>query len=268
MGWFNKKSEFIGEGLLEVPEAKVFHIPSKLDLKTSEFELKSENVDQRVLLEIIGMLTGAECKRPLDTGKLEFTGERTEAHIEINPADTQAKIDKISKIQSGEDVEIFDLNKLAKKTRLPHMTHTFRCPSCEQSVILYSNNMTILRDIMLGTEKSYSIPLDMSQFPQTTNGEGFIDHDKVIDIYNDCIELLRANKCEVVRLISDSEDDALCPICGKHHMIKDFVKKFEGDINENKCDICGGAKDDVLTDKGLKLICSSNDCYSRLNKVE
>ena len=79
---------------------------------------------------------------------------------------------------------------------------------------------------------------------------------------------MKANKCEVVTLVSDSEDDALCPICGKHHQIKDFVKKFEDDINENKCDICGGPKDDILTDKVLKLICSNNDCYSRLNKIE
>jgi rubredoxin len=263
MGFFNNKKEFIGEGILEVPEAKVFHIPSKLDLKYGEVELKVENIDQRVLLEIVGMLTG---KAPLMSGKLEFNGEPNEAHIEINPADRQAKIDKISRIKNGEDIEVFDLAKLAKETKLPHISQKFRCPDCEQSLLLAVGTMIIVRDIVFGTNKAYSIPVDGHTFPGFMNDEGEISHDKVIEAYNDCIELVKDNKGEVVQLVSDSEDDAFCPICGKHHKIKDFVLKYESDINDNKCDICGDTKETTISNNGETLVCSNNDCYSKLIK--
>ena len=264
---FFKKKERLFTGTLEVnemPEAKIFHIPSKFDLKTSEFELKSENIDQRVLVEILGMITGAECKRPFETGKLDFNGSRADGHIEVVPADRKAKVERISKIQSGEEPELYDFNNIAKQVRLPHTTTKFRCPDCEQSLFMSTRGMTIVRDIVLGTDKSFGIPVESDSFPNVKGENGEIDFDKVVDIYNDCIALVK--DIEAVILVSNSEDEAFCLICGGIHKIKDFVAKYEDDINENKCDICGGQKESTLTNNGEKFSCANNDCYNKLNK--
>lgn len=231
-------------------------IDTELNIKTDSFGLESKNFPPILLTEIVAILSGAERRAP----KEAFSFKQPPADKKA----TASKIDKISKIQSGEDVEVFDLKKLAKDVKLPHATQKFRCPQCDQALLLQCGSMAIVRDIMYGTNKAYSIPVDFSSSPSPLNDNGDVQYDAVVDIYKDCINLVKDR--EVVSLVSDSEDEACCPICGYTKQIKDFVSHYENSINENMCDICGGTKETNISNNGERLCCIKNDCYSKLNK--
>lgn len=157
----------------------------------------------------------------------------------------------------GKDVEVVPVGK----PKLPNCTTNFTCPHCKQSILLYNNTRTLVRDCK--TKKLYDI--GEAKLPKSVRIGDETDLNLLLAVYKDCLEVVSELNSFV--LVSDSKEECQCPVCGHTSNIREFVNYHEYNYNDGQtCDICGCEKDNVISQEGEHFDCV-NHCLEKLGEL-
>lgn len=217
----------------------------KINANGIEFESKGYVASE--VIEILSLLTGAACNNTFNLNKVE----------KISSVAEQIKS------QPTSDIEVFDAKELMGEVKLPRLTSNFRCPSCSQTMLLIDkrNKTILIKDIK--DNKLHSVSVDLDSFPVIEyDKENGADYKAVVTILND---LISNHNNDDITLVSDSDDNMVCPICKLESELKDFIKEYDSNLTFDDCPVCGGPIDRVITKEGQKVQCLNNNCLSVLD---
>jgi hypothetical protein len=210
--------------------------------------LVCEGYSTEDIITFLNLVNGAEAAR--DPKELELDEETLKKIVE-SKGDLHEFVST-----EGKDVEVVEVGK----PKLPNCTTNFTCPHCRQSILLYNNNRTLVRDCK--TKKLYDI--GEAKFP-SMRADDETNMNLLIAVYKDCLEMISEDSSFV--LVSDSPEACECPVCGHTGSVKEFVTYHEYNYNDGQtCDICGCEKDNVISQEGENFDCV-NHCLEKLGEL-
>lgn len=216
-------------------------LPKKLKLEYKDLKIESEGYEASELKDLVAILIGSECPRPL-----KLTQELTKDEPTSNPA---IKID-------GDLMEVSE--SLLKKARLPRTSKGFRCPNCGQAFVTKYVNLENTKSLYL-----FRNVLSKNVGLGHVNIEGLTTNDPEA-IYKGLSTLT----IEPVVLTYRQGDTCECPICNHTSPQTDWIDAYSHPLNyfkeEMLCDICGKPGDISIYNKDVSVKQCENKCAAKI----
>ena len=215
----------------------------KINLKNGDFELNAEGYTADEVCSILKLIN------------------KDNSHNKLNEPIKEKISEKHTRKINNNDIEEYDIKEVMKGAKLPRVTSDFKCTGCGQSIMFVNpiDSSIILRSLKDNTLHKTNI--DLNSLPDDLYSNGEINYDKFILLYNDLIEYAES---ENLTLISDSDDEIICPCCNTKMTIKEAVKHFEKYYNEDACPVCGGEVERTISQDGNKITCKEHQCLSKI----
>lgn len=219
----------------------------KLDSNGLKLELKGYSVKEvKALLPLL----------PLPTVQ--------EVNIKIPKNIKTEKEKTIRKNNEKQDIELFNLKDITSDVKLPTLCTDFRCPDCKQGLMLIhtaNDNSSIIYNNLRGDLCSVDIEAEsvLNVFKERGDKELYT---LIGNVYKDVTSI--GTSSTGIKLVSDSQDVAICPVCGEQHTISEFIHAYDDMDVTDYCIVCGCENENIISQNEQKTKCENN-CLSKLH---
>lgn len=233
----------------------IFSKKNKISIKHEKFELNAYGYSDVGIYNIISSML-------CSSDDISNVIEAVDTHV-LEEAVTNLKVSDVNK---DNDVTV-DVNEVVQRCKIPTTYKNFRCPSCRQGFIIQvlsnlgNNNKFIFRNVSSENPIIKEINIENIIVKESDKS----NKEFLINLYNSLTDI----EFEQLVFVEDSENEAICPICGEKHYLSEWIesayeplKRFSTDMI---CPICGEDGKIIATGDTSYVECD-DQCITKTNR--